>query len=140
MSEEYLAALWAETGAWNDLEQALRRQRTAIVQRQIEAVWASQDELQDLLGNVAACQALSYRLRPAAMDEELARLERETAVLRQQVRESLQLNHELLKDICCYLDMMREVVHPHTLPPTYRDPRDRARAAAAPSHSVSRIA
>jgi hypothetical protein len=140
VSEAYTAALWVETGAWNDLQGALRRQRAAIVHREIEAVWASQDELQGLLGSVAACHAQSRRLRPTTIGDELKRLERETVVLRQQARDSLQLNHELLKDICCYLDMMREVVHPHTLPPTYGDPRDRARPAAAPNHSVSRTA
>jgi hypothetical protein len=140
VSEPYVTALWDEIGAWSDLRQALREQRTAIVHRQIEAVWASQDRLQELLRQVATLQGRGRQLRPPEPDPAIRDLELQVSTLRREVRDVLRLNHELLRDICSYLEMMREVVFPQTLPPTYRHPRERSRSTRGASPSLSRTA
>ena len=123
MSQAYLTTLWREVGAWRDVEAALREQRTAIVKRQVESIWDTQDLLQDLLRQAACCRAETHKLRPAEVDPDTAQVEQQATQVRLQVRDALSLNHELLKDICCYLEMVREVVFPQTLPPTYGNPR-----------------
>ena len=140
MSESYLGALWQETAAWQEVEGALRGQRSAIIGRQAEAIWESQDRLQELLRVAAIAQAESRRLRPPEVDEETQVVEGQAERSRGQVRDALQLNHELLKDLCCYLDMIREVVYPRTLPPTYGNPRQRQGAYSQPGLRGSRIA
>lgn len=139
MSEDYTTALWAEIGAWQELHRALKDQRAAIVRRDVETVWSSQEELQDLLGQVAATHARSQAATPGAASAEETSLATHAEILRHQARQELELNFQLLRDICCYLDMMREVVFPGTLPPTYRHPRDASRPGGA-GVTVSRSA
>lgn len=137
VQEAYVAALWEEIGAWNDLLTGLRDQRAAIVRRDVEAVWASQERLQEGLRQVAVKHE-ARRRRPRAVSAELASLERQTAALHEQTRAALALNFELLRDICCYLDMLREVAFPETLAPTYH--RSSGSAPATAGLAVSRTA
>ena len=123
MSQEYLAALWEETSAWRDVDEAIQEQRSAIINRQAEAIWESQDRLQELLRRAAVCRNSSSGLRPGEVDGETEAIEAMVVNVRRQVRDALRLNHELLRDLCHYLDMIREVAFAHTLPPTYTDPR-----------------
>ena len=140
MREAYLVALWKEMGVWREVEAALREQRTAIVKRQAEAIWDSQDVLEELLRQAALCRGESHRLRPEEVDRDTGRVERQAANVRQEVREALRLNHELLKDICCYLEMVREVVFPQTLPPTYQHPRKKLAVSSSANITGARIA
>lgn len=135
-----MAVLWDEISAWNDLQQAVRDQRSAIVQRELDAVWAVQDRLQELLGRVAALQEQSSQLRPALLSAAVQELERHLGGLRRQARDGLRLNQELLRDICSYLDMMREVVLPPVARCTYSDPRGAQRGTGGAHHSWSRTA
>jgi hypothetical protein len=124
----YLAALWREMTAWREVETALQEQRSVIIQRQAQAIWASQDRLGELLQQAAACHGEAGGLKPETPDEETEGVIQQARRVRQNVHEALRLNHELLRDLCSYLDMMREVVYPQTLPPTYDHPQ-RGRSA-----------
>ena len=140
MCEAYAAALWEEIGAWQDLLAGLREQRAAIVRRDVEAVWDTQERLQEALRGVAVRHAQGRRQRPRAVSAEVATLERQVAALHDQARAALTLNYEFLRDICRYLDMLREVVFPATLAPTYRHPGDSTAPPARPGLAITRTA
>ncbi|NPV48495.1 MAG: hypothetical protein HPY69_16265 [Armatimonadetes bacterium] len=140
MPDPYATLLWDELGAWHELQEAVRVQRAAIVQRRLDAVWTTQDALQDLLGRLAVLQERQRETRPLEPDGELRALEHRVGALRRQAREGLRLNHELLRDICSYLDMMREVVLLPRQCPTYGDPRHGHVRTSEAGHSLSRTA
>lgn len=140
MNQEYLAALWQEMAAWRELEAGLRDQRRAIISRDVDGVWQSQERLQELLRQAATCRMQAHQLRPAKVDMPTQAIEDEAGAVRQQVRQAMALNFELLRDVCSYLEMVREVAFPHTVPPTYRHPREAGPAAGRQALTGTRIA
>lgn len=140
MPDAYATLLWEELGAWHDLQTTVRAQRNAIVQRQLEAVWTTQETLQGLLGRLLELQERQRQIRPPEPDQELRALEHRLATLRSQARQGLRLNHELLCDICSYLDMLREIVLLPRQGPTYDDPRSGRVRTGGAGHSLSRTA
>jgi hypothetical protein len=123
VSEAYLEALREEISAWEELEATLRVQRQAIIGRDSAGVWECQERLREGLREViVACQNTARQKTPLT-DGPAQETERGAQGLRLQVRNSIRLNNDLLRDICTYLEMIREVAFPHTLPPTYSHPR-----------------
>lgn len=123
MSERYVKALWDEIAAWQELDAVLHVQRKAIINRDSDQVWDCQERLREHLRQaIVACQE-TVRLKTPVQDPPGQEAERKAQVMRLQVRDGIRLNNDLLRDICSYLDMIREVAFPHTLPPTYSNPR-----------------
>ena len=119
MSEAYLTALQQEIAAWQDVEAVVRDQRAAIVRRQGEAVWDSQETLREGLRLALLAHERTRGCRPATELTQAADFERQAQQAQRQVRDAVRLNHELLKDICSYLDMIREALLPQPLPAAY---------------------
>jgi hypothetical protein len=140
MNQEYLAALWQEMAAWRELEAGLRDQRRAIISRDVDGVWQSQERLQELVRQAGTCRVQAHQLRPAEVDMPTRAVKEEAGAVRQQVRQAMALNFELLRDVCSYLEMVREVAFPHTVPPTYRHPREAGPAAGRQALTGTRIA
>jgi hypothetical protein len=112
-----------EIKAWESLEATLRVQRQAIIGRDSAGVWECQETLREGLRMViVACQNTAHQKTPLT-DASAQEIERRAQGLRLQVRNDIRLNNDLLRDICTYLEMIREVAFPHTLPPTYSHPR-----------------
>lgn len=123
MSERYVKALWDEIAAWQELDAVLHVQRKAIINRDSDQVWDCQERLRDhLRQTIVACQETTCT-KTALQDPQGLEVERKAQAQRLQVRDSIRLNNDLLRDICSYLEMIREVAYPHTLPPTYSNPR-----------------
>lgn len=123
VNDEYLATLRQELAVWRKVAASLRSQRQAIVQRQAQRVWDSQDEIHDLLYQVAAAHAETARRKPQVVGQEAEVLEQQLRQTQQATQDEIRLNHELLRDICSYLDMIREVLLPEVNSATYTHPR-----------------
>lgn len=122
MSEAYVKALWQEVAAWQELDAIVHVQRKAIINRDSGQVWDCQERLRELLRQaIVACQE-TVRLRCPVGDDQGLEAERKAATMRLEVRDAIRLNNDLLRDICSYLEMIREVAFPQTLPPTYGHP------------------
>lgn len=123
MSERYVKALWDEIVTWQELDAVLHVQRTALINRDSDQVWECQERLREhLRQTIVACQE-TVRLKTPLQDPAGLEAERKAQAMRLQVRDAIRLNNELLRDICTYLEMIRDVALPHTLPPTYSNPR-----------------
>ena len=123
MSECYREALAAESAAWQELDCILHTQRQAIIHRDSEQVWQSQQRLRELLAQALVTGQETVRLQTADLDQQTAALEQETLALRRQVRDGVRLNNALLRDICSYLEMVRPAVFPYALAAAPRGPR-----------------
>lgn len=118
MSEAYVKALCDELASWQELDALVHVQRKAIINRDSGQVWECQERLRERLREVMlACQE-STRLRTELSGAE-AETEQKVKALRRQVRDGIGLNNDLLRDICSYLEMVREVAFPQTVPLTY---------------------
>ena len=137
MSDQYLAALWQEIAAWQRVAEALSEQRQAILHRKSQQLWEVQERLQEALRLAVIARNETLRRRPPERGPEVATIEEQVARMHLQVRDGVRLNHELLKDICTYLEMIREVVFPHTLAGTYEGGGRRREVAEA---RVGRVA
>jgi hypothetical protein len=123
VTEVYVRALWQEIAAWQELDAVLHVQRKAIINRDSGQVWDCQERLRELLRQaIVACQDTA-RVKVDVTDEQGVEAERKAGIMRVQVRDAIRLNNDLLRDICSYLEMVREVAFPQTLPPTYANPR-----------------
>lgn len=137
MSEVYVRALWQEIAAWQDLDAVLHVQRKAIINRDSGQVWDCQERLRELLRQaIIACQE-STRVKTEVSDQQGVEAERKASVMRIQVRDAIRLNNDLLRDICSYLEMIREVAFPQTLSPTYGNPRSSRGGQPAQSPPLS---
>lgn len=139
MSDHYLAALWQEISAWKQVEKALLEQRQALLHRRSQELWEVQDRLSERLRQAVICRNQTLRCKPRSSRSEVAAIEEQAERMHRQVHDAVRLNHELLKDVCTYFEMIREVVFPQTLPPTYDHPARRPRSASA-SAIGSRVA
>lgn len=123
--EMYATALRQEAKAWQELEKALREQRLAIVKRENQRVYELQERLNELVQQalVAYHQTCQYReisqSGTPASGEEVRSAEAEVSRARQEARRALRLNQELLRDVCCYLQMVRDILRPRALPEHY---------------------
>jgi len=140
VDDPYLTATQHEADTWRKLAACVRQQRDAILRRQVDAVWASQDLLQHHLQQVAAASEAAAALRAGRTPGGATEVEHQITDLRLETRRGLQLNHELLQDICSYLDMMREVILPTEASATYQHPQSRGPVAGNPPTMVSRTA
>lgn len=145
MNEPYLAALWQEISAWKQVEVALTDQRQAVLARDANQLWGLQDRLQELLrqASLSRNESLGHRRQVtggAALPPDVTEIEQQAHQMHLRVHDAIRLNHELLKDICTYLEMIREVVFPHTLPPTYGHPSRQQRVPADHPAATERVA
>ncbi len=122
---EYLTALSEETRAWKTMQELLLSQRMAIIQRRGEVIWELQDQLHEAIHTAARCVAHSRTVRPIDVSPEERAAELETKRVQEEAGQSLRLNHELLNDMCTYLQMLREVIAPRAVD-TYTPPRQRS--------------
>lgn len=137
MYEIYREALEAEAAAWKTLELMARRQRQAIIYRQVSEVDDLRRELEEqlrltLLAHHDAQQAQPER--PQSID-----IEWEQRVQRAQLeaREALRLNRELLRDACSYLEMLHGVIVREPEPAAYGPAHARRKAPASAQSKVA---
>jgi hypothetical protein len=119
MTEAYLAALQRETVIWREVETLVREQRNAIIRRDAAVVWDSQEELRETIRRALLAHEETRACQPEARPSEAMATERQAQQAQREARDALRLNHELLKDICSYLDMILEALVPQPLPPAY---------------------
>jgi hypothetical protein len=129
MLDAYREALEAEAGAWKALEALARRQRQAIIYRQVSEVDELRRELEEQLRLTLLAHQGSRQSQPG--QAEVIEVEWEQRVQRAQLaaREALRLNQELLRDACCYLEMLHGITV-----------RETDAAAYGPAHARCRVA
>jgi len=117
--EVYATALRQEAQAWQELEKALRQQRLAIVKRENQRVYEWQERLNELVQRALVAYHHTCQCRVQTFSEEIQDAEAEVSRARQEVRRALRLNQELLRDVCSYLQMVRDILRPQALPEHY---------------------
>ena len=124
MLETYREAVEAEASAWNALADVARRQRQAIIYRQVGEVDQLRRELEEQLRRTLVAHQCSQQSQPE--QAEAIEIEWEQRVRRAQsgARDALRLNRELLRDTCNYLEMLHALTE-----------RDTGLAAYGPSHT-----
>lgn len=118
-----MKALWNEIGAWQELDAVLHVQRKALINRDSDQVWECQERLREHLRQAITASQETMQFKQPTEDPEGLTVERKAQAMRVQVRDAIRLNNELLRDICSYLEMIRDVALPHVAPPTYCNPR-----------------
>ncbi|MGE5530701.1 MAG: hypothetical protein ACM3VW_01120 [Bacteroidota bacterium] len=137
MLEAYREALEAEAGAWKALEALARRQRQAIIYRQVNEVDELRRELEEQLRLTLLAHQASRQSQP--QHGEVIDTEWEQRVQRAQLaaREALRLNRELLRDACSYLEMLHGITAREADAAAYGPTRARCRVASSAQSKVA---
>jgi hypothetical protein len=137
MLETYREALETEASAWNALEDVARRQRQAIIYRQLGEVDELRRELEEQLRRTLLAHQQSQQSQPE--QAEAIEIEWEQRVERAQfaARDGLRLNRELLRDACSYLEMLHGLTVQELEPTAYGPAHARRQLSASAQSKVA---
>ncbi|MHB8997148.1 MAG: hypothetical protein ACYC63_18025 [Armatimonadota bacterium] len=137
MLETYREALEAEASAWNALGDVARRQRQAIIYRQVDEVDELRRELEEQLRRTLLAHHQSQQSQPE--QAEAIEIEWEQRVRRTQfeARHGLRLNRELLRDTCNYLEMLHALTERDSGPVAYGPAHARRQLPASAQSKVA---
>jgi len=118
--ERYEAAQWEELAAWRQVTALAQRQRQALLGREAQQLDTLREELQAQLGAALAAHTRSMGCREAGGKSPLQHEVEEALRL---AHGEINLNLQLLRDTCSYLQMMRTAVVSEALPAGYGQTR-----------------
>lgn len=136
MPDRYEAALEEETTAWQQLAALARRQREALLGREVQQLDALREPLQTQLSAALSARQRSLDCRGSATEAHSAAVARQAEETLREAHEAVHLNLQLLRDTCSYLQMLRSAIVSESLPTGY----GQARATRTAGSGKSRVA
>ena len=119
--------------AWQQLVALARRQREALLGREVQQLDALREQLQTQLSAALSARQRSLDCRGDAPEARQAPLQRQAEETLRQAHEAVHLNLELLRDTCSYLQMLRSAIASESLPTGYGQVRSTRAAVSGKS-------